>query len=490
MRTLLPALAVLAACTGPESEIRKLTPDIFVVTDGVDNSLLDLGEVVVLYDSEATFQVANAGRADLEISSITISGNDDGVYTLTPGEGTVEPEGTLGIGVGFAPPQYLRYDRTITINSNDPDTPALEIALKGEGVDGPVPDIALDKGAVDFGTVTVGEKEIGWFTLQNTGDGPLEVAGFEQTGSGAFSAETPLVGQVLAPGSSTQIIFAYEPTVETGDSGRLTILSNDPDEPAVEVLLVGNGGAEADYPVPEFPCPTEVEPLAIYDFDGRASFDPGGNEPLTFDWEVIQRPFGSTAELQNANTPVASQFIDMAGFWTVQLKVTNTVGLSSAPKICNFTAIPRNNLHVELTWNTGDTDLDLHLVQNGFDMWDAQADCCWCNRNPNWGSSGDADDPQLSLDNRVGFGPENINLEFPDDGGYHVYVDYFNDLAGSGASTTATVKVWLNGVEAGTYTENLRDGQVWYVGMVRWPEAVFNENLTEDPARDGKSQCE
>ena len=48
-----------------------------------------------------------------------------------------------------------------------------------------------------------------------------------------------------------------------------------------------------------------------------------------------------------------------------------------------------------------------------------------------------------NLDDRSGWGPENINIEDPADGDYEIRVHYFEDY-GSDA-TTATVKVWLDG---------------------------------------------
>ena len=57
--------------------------------------------------------------------------------------------------------------------------------------------------------------------------------------------------------------------------------------------------------------------------------------------------------------------VDVAGDYEVQLRVTNDVGLTSAPAICRFESIPANQVHIELYWDEADADLDLHLVARG-----------------------------------------------------------------------------------------------------------------------------
>jgi hypothetical protein len=392
------------------------------------------------------------------------------------------------VNVAFTPATYAVYERELTIETNDPDTPAYRVMLTGEGVDGAIPDISVDRSSVDFGDVSAGDSKVEWFTITNDGDGDLDISSIAQTGSGAFTPQTPLSGQTLAPGSSYQVILSYDPDVETGDSGALTITSNDPDEEEVEVLLVGNGGSEDEYPQAVIECDPVVRPLTTHDLDGRGSYDPQGGDLVSYQWFLYDQPDGSTSELVNDNTDFATLFIDTAGDWEVGLQVTNSVGLTSAPARCAFDAIPEDKIHVELSWNTGDTDLDLHLVQEGYTFFDDQGDCSWCNKNPNWGSSGGADDPLLALDNIVGYGPEDLTIDEPADGDYHVKVHYFKDLLGSGATTTATVKVFLNGELAGEYSKNLTHNQVWDVGYIRWPQAVFAA-VDVDPYAAPRRNC-
>ncbi len=483
-RLALAAVLALAGCVKNDpGVIRALQPDIAVTTlSGVENTVI-FGEVVALYESSIPFTIVNAGRADLNVKDIRIKDNADGIFSVAwdpaaddDGNDDVmalEPDESAVVYVTFMPATYLDYARTLEIESNDPDSPVVKVSLQGVGVDGDIPDIQVSQSAVDFGDVEPGDDDIAWFTIKNVGDGDLDISSIAQTGSGAFVAQTPLSAQTIPPEGEVQVIFEYAPTVATGDSGKLVITSNDPDEEEVEVLLVGNGGSDDEYPVAVIDCDAVVRPLTTYDLDGRGSYDPNGGTLTSYAWTLLEAPQGSTSELINENTDYATLFIDTAGDWEVGLSVTNDVGLSSAPTRCAFEAIPEDKIHVELSWNTGDTDLDLHLVQAGFDFFDNRGDCCWCNKNPDWGTSSTADDPLLALDNIVGYGPEDLTVDAPGDGDYEVKVHYFKDLQGSGAVTTATVKVWLNGALAGTYSQNLTHNQVWDVGYIRWPQATF-----------------
>ena len=77
----------MIACTGDkleETQFRELFPTLTLTTESVDF------ETVVLYTDTQEFQIINSGLAELDIASIEVEGNDDGVYTVEPTEGVVE----------------------------------------------------------------------------------------------------------------------------------------------------------------------------------------------------------------------------------------------------------------------------------------------------------------------------------------------------------------------------------------------------------------
>ena len=480
---LVPVAALIACSGGNDTVINQLTPDIIAAP-----STVDFGDVVVLYDSEQVIQVSNAGRAPLSITDIYIEDNDDAVFTVTPALGELEVDDSLGVGITFAPGTYIPYSRDLVLLSNDPDTPELRVPLTGEGVDGPIPDILVTPQSLDFGDVALGATSSTYFTIQNTGDGDLNIGTTTQTGGGAFVIEIDPEGTTLSPGAMTVIPIGYSPTSDVGDSGSFIIESNDPDESAVEMFFLGNGGGDFEYPVAVIDCPKgDVDPPTALTLDGSASSDPQGNEPLLYTWSILEQPGGSTGEIADAAAETTSVFVDAAGDWRVSLTVENSVGIVSAPAECAFSSVPGEVIYVEMTWNTGNSDLDLHLRQDGAGFAEYDGDCCWCNPNPDWGVSGDlSDDPDLSLDNTVGYGPESITLAGPEEMDYTITAHYFAD--NGGATTTATVKVYVDGVLELTESEVLTHNDAWDVAYVRWPEGVV-VGLEESLSVPEERQC-
>lgn len=125
--------------------------------------------------------------------------------------------------------------------------------------------------------------------------------------------------------------------------------------------------------------------------------------------------------------------------------LSDTLVLIVAP-VSSSTGTPiAGALRTELTWNAA-VDLDLHLVRDYADLYDADNDCYWHALEQNWGDFYRTDDnPRLLYDNSSGNGPETIVMEQMTSGEtYSVVVDYWGDPSGNPISrtVTATVKVW------------------------------------------------
>ena len=440
--------------------INQLFPQIIPQVEEVD-----MGEVVVSYSAENTFQILNAGRSSLDLS-VSVGDNEDGVYTLIPQEASIPVNEAMTFAVEFEPRTYLDYNRDIVIISNDPERPQVNIPLKGVGIDGPVPDISITPGFLDFGEVNQGSTRTQFFQIQNIGTGILEITDVEITGSEDFTVVNGFANTAYAQGQSTTVIVEYSPTAEEGDNSTITIQTNDPDEQEITVTLLGNGGGAFEYPVADFPCPTQVDPPTTISFNGSESYDPSGLEPLSYSWELLEKPDGSSTSFDDNDSPTTPLFIDSSGDYTVGLTVQNTIELESEQALCSFTAIPDKSVQFELTWNVGNSDMDLHLIQRKdgeYNLFSYESDCCWCNPNPGWGDPGNADDPDLSLDNRVGYGPETIHIENPYDGTYGLFVHYFDDKGGGAA--TATLRIYINGALDTEVPMVLTERDLWQVGQ-------------------------
>ncbi|MBN2799107.1 MAG: choice-of-anchor D domain-containing protein [Deltaproteobacteria bacterium] len=461
------ALLTLLACN-QDTGLQILSPEISVVPEA-----LDFTEQIALLPAEQIVSVSNAGLADLEVQA-SLEGSE--AFELLSAQATVPPGRTWELGVRFTAPSYLDYSGTLTLSSNDEETPVVEVPLRGTGVHAPQPDIALEPLAVDFGVVPQGSFGSAFLIVRNEGDGELHLGSVQQQGSGAFSLSTDPSGATISAGGEVPVVLSYRPTQDQGDTGALVFPSDDPDEPRVEVLLLGNGGGDLVYPEAVIDCPGQLAPPVWVDLDGSGSSDPEGNTPLSFQWSLTEQPTGSHSSLTQDSTETTRFFADAAGSWEAQLVVTNTLGLASAPARCQMLAVPEEALHVELTWDTPAADLDLHLLDAGAEFFERPGDCNYCNQTPHWGATGTDDDPRLALDDRGGYGPENIKLLDPASGTYRVRVHYFEEHGDE--AVVATVRVYLHGALEAEVSKVIHRNQVWDVGEVRWPAATFGVETT------------
>jgi hypothetical protein len=250
-------------------------------------------------------------------------------------------------------------------------------------------------------------------------------------------------------------------------------------------------------------CPTaiikcaegdEVIPQTVLHLFGDESYASSGTI-MKWEWS-IEQPLGSQSVFVPSKTfPNPTFEANVAGVYAFSLTVwdqTNTP--SCIPATYEVIVIPDEAIHIELLWYTPDdpdetdtgpeagSDLDLHFLHPwaaGPDLdgdgqpdgyFDMPFDCFWFNAHPNWGSYDPAinDDPGLDRDDTDGAGPENINLDIPENVVYKVGIHYWNDH-GYGAAF-ATVRVYIYAQLVYEVTDvKLVDSDMWEVCTVEWP---------------------
>lgn len=465
----------LVACNGPETNIRALEPELVVLPESVD-----FGEVVAGETSTVALTLTNDGLDLLQISGGALSDGTAGVFSfsLDPLELDVDESTTLE--VSFTPTAFASYADTLALSWNhDEDSPTL-VPLVGIGVDIDRPDIESDPSdCLDFGTVAPGSTATEVLRIRNTGEDDLIIDDTQLVGSGAFVLQPDLDGITVSAGGTSTALVKYSPLSADGDSATYSIYSNDPDESPFEICLIGNGGGAGAYPVAVLDCPDDDVPMSTVSFDGSASYDPNDNEPLTYSWTLSGAPDGSGTSLDSDGGTGNSVYMDIAGEYTVSLVVTNTLGVPSAPAKCTVEAIPTEDIRVELTWDTDESDLDLHLAVGTAELYDVPGDLSWCNDTPDWGVEGEtSDDPVRAQDDEDGYGPESVEIVDAANGEYRARVHYYED--DGGGATTATVRIYVRGSLAGEDSFTLSRNEVWEVGWVIWDRGYVI--LDEDPA--------
>ncbi len=107
------------------------------------------------------------------------------------------------------------------------------------------PDIAVEMTRYDFGTIQQGEIATTEIPVKNTGQGDLEIEAVS-TSCGCTSARVEPT--TIPPGGEGKLIIRYDSGVHP-DSGAIKryiyVVSNDPDEPEVQVIITAEVQAPA-----------------------------------------------------------------------------------------------------------------------------------------------------------------------------------------------------------------------------------------------------
>lgn len=328
------------------------------------------------------------------------------------------------------------------------------------------------------------------------------------------SKEAPVV---LPPGQYANVDVWFTPDTQNPvdptsgqpikDRGVL-LIENNTFTPLLEVEVSGHGvPVECPQPVIIIQEGEEVPPQTTLHLYGDQSV-PSTGSITKYQWSVDQPSDNKFNLLPSMSEKNVTHEVNVAGTYTYCLDVCDALNCSSDIQ-CKTTAckkvvvIPSEAIHCELTWRTpadkneydegpdAGSDMDLHFLHpyaSGPDLdndgipdgwFDLSYDCFWytCSSSPlEWGSLNPniSDNPRLDRDDTDGAGPENINLDVPEDGKcYKVGVHYWDDH-GFGASYPQ-VKCYCWGKEAfkkDLFTEGIPmfKCDMWEVATICWPD--------------------
>jgi photosystem II stability/assembly factor-like uncharacterized protein len=267
-----PSTPHVIYAVGLHSAVQKLeiTSDIRVP------GTLDFGELETGQSSTQTVTVENAGVASLAVGNMQITGTGASQFSLDV-TGGAAPCGTASptilasdgctVSVTFSPTYGGTPSAVLTITSDDPQKPTVDVALSGTGTLPPAPYIQVSPYDLSFGLVTEGTDSYPYeVTIYNWGTGDLEVSDMQITGTDAAEFSLDVSGGYYPCGSVPTTVspsdymctvsVKFSPTSTGTKSTYLVISSNDPGELEYYVYLYGEG---TPVPVPAI----ALEPLSI-----------------------------------------------------------------------------------------------------------------------------------------------------------------------------------------------------------------------------------
>ncbi|MBZ0265902.1 choice-of-anchor D domain-containing protein [bacterium] len=201
---------------------------------GVNPEMLNFGGVVVGESMDMDLTITNIGELPLDIDNV-MTGGDGFAGDMVEGV-RLMPEESMTYTVTFTPEMAMEYMGMVSIVSNDPFNPTFTVDLMGVGL---VPDINLAADFHDFGGVPINTEATWNLMISNMGGADLVVSSVLADGEG-FSID-PFENVTIAPDEAASVTVFFNPTNAMGYQGMLTILSNDMDEPVLNVGLAGQG---------------------------------------------------------------------------------------------------------------------------------------------------------------------------------------------------------------------------------------------------------
>lgn len=239
---------------------------------------LAFGTKPVGSQSDMTFDITNPGLTDLQVTTLTLAGADQGAYSIIappPTPLVIGPGYKQSVTVRFAPGAAQSYtNASLVVTSNAPGKTTMNLALSGTGVL-IRPDITLTPTALDYGTLKVGTSSTLSFDIANPGNGDLQISAITLDGAdSAFYAmlAPPAMPLTIAPGGKRTITVRFAPDDERSyNAAQLTILSNAPGKSSVAETLRGAGRI----PLPDI----TLSPTRL-DYGQRAT---GASTLMTFD---------------------------------------------------------------------------------------------------------------------------------------------------------------------------------------------------------------
>ena len=189
----------------------------------VQETAIDFGTVEAAQTVQKTITIKNTGTASLEITGIE---SDLLGLTFEPSVFTLVPNGSRTVTVTLPNATEGTLSGSINILSNDPERAKHTLSVSVIVQAAPVPVLAVQETAVDFGTVEVAQTVQQTITIVNAGTAPLEITGIESDVSGLTFEPSVFT---LEPDGSQTVTVTFPSSTEGEFSGSINILSNDPE---------------------------------------------------------------------------------------------------------------------------------------------------------------------------------------------------------------------------------------------------------------------
>ena len=297
----------------------------------VTPSSFNFGNLVVGKKISQTATIANTGNTSINVTAVAVSSGQFSLSGLTMPLSLPTGQSST-FQVWFDPSAAGNVTATLTVQTDNGVSPG-QVALTGVATVAP-PQISVSSTSLNLGSTTVGATANGSLTLANPGGANLIISLISVSGSpfGVSGISTP---STIVPGGSVNMNVSFSPTTAGGDSGSITVTSNDPQTPTAIITLAGSGTSS-----PVVPTITTQPASQTVTAGQTATFAvvAAGTAPLGYQWQKNGANIvGATAA--NYTTPVTATLDSGSTFAVVVSNTAGTVTSAAAMLTVNAAAV-------------------------------------------------------------------------------------------------------------------------------------------------------
>lgn len=251
-----------AAATGYEGPVIEAGDPTPSVEEGTSWAL-DLTTSVY---SVGHFQIQNTGNQNLIINAVSLTGNAWELHNAPAAFSVVAPGSFFEFEIWFKPTAAGLKAGTLSVLTNDPDTPIYQFALAGEaygsagieiaGRSIPVANyVTVTDGATtatavngtDFGTVNSSSSGLSHtFRIENTGTAQLDISSIIENSTNFTITNVPAV---VGVNQTQEFVITFKPTAPGEKTATVTITSNAEGDSTSYTFLVRGFGEAPDIKV-------------------------------------------------------------------------------------------------------------------------------------------------------------------------------------------------------------------------------------------------
>ena len=234
-----PILSVITGCSGLVSSTKQTSST--TASLQLNPATVNFGQVAIGKQTTQTVSVTNTGDVVVKLVKMTVS---DAHFTVT---GMTTPM-ALSVGqssnftISVNPTTAGALTAMLTAQADGESTPVV-MDLSATGVTSQ-PQLSLNSAALNFGNVSTGLKATNNLVLTNTGAANLKISLLALAGTD-FSVSGITTPTTLTTGQSAQVAVTFSPPAAGSATGNLSIASNDPANPTINVALSGTGTSTA-----------------------------------------------------------------------------------------------------------------------------------------------------------------------------------------------------------------------------------------------------